>query len=286
MPTSRTGASPFGPSKPGRPPIVVRSICRKDKRPSLKNCAGRMNVKSLLQHAARNWWFLVATGIVLAGAIVEGYWSLRWGPRTDWLLEPLAQAVKDTPLTVGEWIADQAAQPDPRVLEISGANALFQATYREQAQGDYVTIYLLSGWSRDIAVHTPDACYPGAGFVMETSPQPFTLSYGANVAGIGENTTGLRQADLTTAIFTKTEPTGVTRLRVFWSWNDGRGWQSPRFPRWAFGGRRPLVKLYLVAESPPGLPTHESAALRLATVLLPVLDRQLEKAFTSRPPNR
>lgn len=245
-----------------------------------------MKLRPLLQYAAKSWWLLVAAGIILAGAIVEGYWSLRWGPRTEWLLEPLAQAVKDTPRVAGDWIADQASEPDPRVLEISGAHALFQATYREETQGDHVTVYLISGWSRDVSVHTPDACYPGAGFVMETSPQPFTLTYGANFDANEESAPGLRQADLTTAVFTKTEPTGVTRLRVFWTWNDGRSWQSPRFPRWTFGGRRPLVKLYLVAESPPGLPTHESAALRLATVLLPILDRQLEKAFTSHPPNR
>lgn len=247
----------------------------------VKDRGNTSRLKSVLKYAAKNWWFLVAIVIILAGAIVEGYWSLRWGPRTERLLAPLAQAVKETPLRVGEWTSDQAAIPDPRVLEVSGANALFQATYREETQGDYVTVYLLAGWSRDVSVHTPDACYPGAGFVMETSPQPFSFTYGTNSQLDEETNSALRQAEFTTAIFTKTEPTGVTRLRVFWSWNDGRGWQSPRFPRWAFGGRRPLVKLYLVAESPPGLPTHENAALRLAAALLPVLDRQLEKAFTT-----
>lgn len=249
----------------------------------VKDRGDTSHLKSVLKYAAKNWWFLVAIVIILAGAIVEGYWSLRWGPRTERLLAPLAQAVKETPLRVGEWTSDQAATPDPRVLEVSGANALFQATYREETQGDYVTVYLLAGWSRDVSVHTPDACYPGAGFVMETSPQPFSFTYGTNSQLDEETNAALRQAEFTTAIFTKTEPTGVTRLRVFWSWNDGRGWQSPRFPRWAFGGRRPLVKLYLVAESPPGLPTHENAALRLAAALLPVLDRQLEKAFTTGP---
>ncbi|MGQ9503586.1 MAG: exosortase-associated EpsI family protein [Thermogutta sp.] len=245
-----------------------------------------MDLNSSLKYAAKNWWFFAAAGIVLAGTIVEGYWSLRWGTRGEWRLDPLAQSVKDTPLMVGEWTADQTVEPDPRVLDISGAHALFQATYREETRGDYVTVYLVTGWSRDVSVHTPDACYPGAGFVMETSPQLFTLPYETNPAENNESGVGLRQAELTTAIFTKTEPTGVTRVRVFWSWNNGRGWQSPRFPRWAFGGRRPLVKLYLVADSPPGLPTHESAALRLATVLLPILDRRLEAAFITGPPHQ
>ncbi len=235
---------------------------------------------------AKNGWFFLAVGVIIAAAIVEGHWSLRWGSHSERVMAPLAQAVMQTPLTVGEWVTDEAVQPDPRVLEISGAEALFQATYRESTQGDVVTVYLLAGWSRDISIHTPDACYPGAGFVMETSPQPFAFSYEANSQAGEQSSTGLRQAEFSTAIFTKTEPTGVTRLRVFWSWNDGRGWQAPRFPRWAFGGRRPLVKLYLVSESPPGQPTHESPALRLASALLPVLDRQLETALSTRPKER
>lgn len=227
------------------------------------------------------WWFWAAVAVLLVTAIVEGRWTLRWGARGDWQLDPLAEIVKTTPLVLGTWKAEEAVPPDPRVVEVSGARAIFMATYREALQADAVTVYLLVGWSRDMAVHTPDACYPGAGFVMDTSPQPFTLTYGSEKGEGGSHATHLRQAEFTTAIFTKSEPTGVTRLRIFWSWNDGRGWQSPKFPRWTFGGQRPLVKLYLVAESPPGLPVHQSAALRLAQELLPVLDNRLEAAFTT-----
>jgi len=220
--------------------------------------------------------FGLAALIIVAGAIVEGYWSFRWQSSDDELaLNPLAQAVEQVPLSIDVWKASEVVPPDPRVVQISGARALFNTTYRDQTQGDSVTVYLLAGWSRDIAVHTPDACYPGAGFVMETSPQPFTVSYSAQESG-GPT----RQAEFMTAVFTKSEPTGVTRLRVFWSWNDGRGWRAPRFPRWMYGGRRPLVKLYVVAESPLGQLPHQSPALRFAAVLLPVLDARLQEAFS------
>ncbi|WP_347244370.1 exosortase-associated EpsI family protein [Thermogutta sp.] len=221
--------------------------------------------------------FWIAAFVVVAGAIVEGYWSFRWqSSDAELALNPLAQAVEQVPLSIDVWKANEVVPPDPRVVEISGARAIFNTTYRDQTQGDAVTIYLLAGWSRDIAVHTPDACYPGAGFVMETSPQPFTVSYSAqDVRG------PTRQAEFMTAVFTKSEPTGVTRLRVFWSWNDGRGWRAPRFPRWTYGGRRPLVKLYLVAESPPGQLPHQSSALRFGAVLLPILDARLEPALSS-----
>jgi len=221
--------------------------------------------------------FWIAAFIVVAGAIVEGYWSFRWqSSDAELALNPLAQAVEQVPLSIDVWKASELVPPDPRVVEISGARALFNTTYRDQTQGDSVTVYLLAGWSRDIAVHTPDACYPGAGFVMETSPQPFTITYSAQESGGATH-----RAEFMTAVFTKSEPTGVTRLRVFWSWNDGRGWRAPRFPRWTYGGRRPLVKLYLVAESPLGRLPHESPALRFGAVLLPVLDARLQAAFSS-----
>lgn len=246
---------------------------------------GETIVNTVVAGLAR-WWYVCLAGCVLVGgAVVEGYWSLRWGAGDAQLaLNPLAQAVETIPLEIGDWKAEEPVAPDPRVVEISGARALFTTTYRDQSQGDAVSIYLLAGWSRDISVHTPDACYPGAGFVMENTPQRFTFTYFAENAEFGgnEERRGLREAEFMTAVFTKTEPTGVTRVRVFWAWNDGRGWRAPQFPRWAYGGRRPLVKLYLVGDSPPGQLAHDNAALRLAEELLPLLDGRLGPAFAAK----
>lgn len=242
-------------------------------------------VNNVLAGLARWWYVCLAACILVGGAIVEGYWSLRWGAGdAELALNPLAQAVETIPLEIGAWRADEPVSPDPRVVEISGARALFTNTYRDQSRGDAVSVYLLAGWSRDISVHTPDACYPGAGFVMETTPQPFTFTYfgePSDPRGHGERR-GIREAEFLTAVFTKTEPTGVTRVRVFWAWNDGRGWRAPQFPRWTYGGRRPLVKLYLVGDSPPGQLAHDNPALRLAEELLPLLDTRLEAPLATK----
>lgn len=226
---------------------------------------------------------LIAAAIVLC-AVVEGYWSGRWS-RGDGELPPgFSQAVQTLPLETRSWQGRMSPPVDPRVLEISGASVIASAVYRHRATADAATVFLVGGWSRDVSVHTPDACYPGAGFTMEGKPYPFLIEYVPSLPESGNRQADgaareVRTAEFTTAVFTKAEPTGTVRLRVFWAWQDGSGWKSPPMPRWTYGGRRPLVKVYFVAESPAGTLAHQSPAAALARELLPRLDAEVTPAL-------
>lgn len=226
---------------------------------------------------------LIAAAIVLC-ALVEGYWSGRWTDSDGELPPGFLEAVQTLPLETRSWQGRTAPPIDPRVLEISGAAVIVSAAYRNRATADGVTVFLVGGWSRDVSVHTPDACYPGAGFTMEGRPYPFLIEYVPSLPESGnrqaDGTAGeVRTAEFTTAVFTKAEPTGTVRLRVFWAWQDGSGWKSPPMPRWTYGGRRPLVKAYFVAESPAAALAHQSPAVALARELLPRLDAVLTPAL-------
>ncbi|MGQ9606807.1 MAG: exosortase-associated EpsI family protein [Thermogutta sp.] len=220
---------------------------------------------------------LIAAAIFL-GTLVEGYWSGRWTDAAGDLPPGFLEAVQSLPLETRSWQGRKMGPIDPRVLEISGASVIVSAVYQNRTAADRATLFLVGGWSRDVSVHTPDACYPGAGFTMEGRPYPFLVEY---VPPISESESGgpkgaadgtVRTAEFTTAVFTKAEPTGTVRLRVFWAWQDGSGWKSPPMPRWTYGGRRPLVKAYFVAEAPVGTLAHHSPAAALARELLPRLD--------------
>lgn len=211
----------------------------------------------------------LTAGAIVVCALVEGYWSGRWTDHSGDLPPGFVEAVRSLPLETRSWQGRNAGPIDPRVLEISGASVIVSASYRNRTTADDATVFLVGGWSRDVAVHTPDACYPGAGFTMEGRPYPFLIEYAAPEGGAP------RTAEFTTAVFTKAEPTGTVRLRVFWAWQDGSGWKSPPMPRWTYGGRRPLVKAYFVAESPVGTLAHQGPAAALARELLPDLDAVL-----------
>ncbi|NMC20008.1 MAG: exosortase-associated EpsI family protein [Thermogutta sp.] len=223
---------------------------------------------------------LIAAAIVLS-ALAEGYWSGRWAEGTGELPPGFLDALRSLPLETASWQGRKSEPIDPRVLEISGASVIVSAAYRNRATADGATVFLVGGWSRDVSVHTPDACYPGAGFTMEGRPYPFLVEYVPSTVGSGSRRADgaagreVQTAEFTTAVFTKAEPTGTVRLRVFWAWQDGSGWKSPAVPRWTYGGRRPLVKAYFVAESPPATPAHHSPAVALARELLPRLDALL-----------
>ncbi len=229
----------------------------------------------------------VVPGLVAVAVILCTWVEGRWSDNVAALPSGFAKAVQAIPLETEAWEGRLLPPVDPRVLQISGAAAIVSAEYRHRTTGDRVTVFLVGGWSRDVAVHTPDACYPGAGFTMEDRPYPFALEYAAAVGpsavrGKDGDAGEVRSAEFTTAVFTKAQPTGTVRLRVFWAWRGKSGWESPAMPRWTYGGHRPLVKVYFVSESPVGGLPHHSPATDLARQLLPRLDAVLSPALESQ----
>ncbi|RMF88825.1 MAG: exosortase-associated EpsI family protein [Planctomycetota bacterium] len=225
--------------------------------------------------------FAATAVLLIAAGALERRWSGRSAAANDDTLLRFAAAVESVPPIVGSWHGRRGPKPsNPKILEATGALGWFSAEFTETITGDEVSVFWIAGRSRSISIHTPDACYPGAGFVMESEPQAYRVEYTAETNGRIEK----RSADFKTAVFVKSEPMGTTRLRVFWAWNDGTGWTSPGFPRMKYGAVRPLTKLYLIAPSPPGELPHQSTALELADDLLPVLDAKLREAVEASSP--
>ena len=67
----------------------------------------------------------------------------------------------------------------------------------------------------------------------------------------------------------------ASQLRIWWAWNDGKGWRAPDYPRLAFGGAPALFKMYVVEEAA----LKSDASEEFLRVLLPALDEAL---FTGR----
>jgi hypothetical protein len=87
------------------------------------------------------------------------------------------------------------------------------------------------------------------------------------------NTSG---AEFWTADAKKQKSTELSRLRIFWAWNGGDGWQAADNPRLAFVQYALLYKLYLVRELPAAgdLP-DDDPCVELLYLLLPELQRAL-----------
>jgi hypothetical protein len=117
--------------------------------------------------------------------------------------------------------------------------------YVHTATGRRIALLLVWGRPDPVSEHTPDECYPGAGFTPVTEKKKETLDVEAPHPA----------ADFYTQDFAKGGPDG-TRLRIYWAWNaDGR-WQAPDHPHedlarhhqfYSYGGGV-LFKVYVIRE--------------------------------------
>jgi hypothetical protein len=206
---------------------------------------------------------LTAIVLLLGTTVVHGLWTQRW--KQSERLEAAAAALGRVPMNVGDWKGKPIAI-DAGDAAGSGLTGFVGRRYEHQRTGAVVSIYLVCGRPGQVAVHTPDVCYPGAGYeqttvyVRQAVPMP----------------PGQVPAETFTAPFAKQETDVPSYLRIFWTWSAGKGWKAEDSPRWAFAGYPVLYKLYALRVLPG---TDDALAkdptLDLLQQLLPALDKTL-----------
>jgi len=220
----------------------------------------------------RHWSLIVPASVglvlILFASVLQGKWTQRWEDSESQELKVFKTVYEKIPMTVGDWEGERSKEEtNQRELEAAGAEAHLSANYTNPKNGQTVSVYMICGASRNVSVHTPEACYPGAGFVMEGRTQKYTVG----------------AAEFTTAVFTKSTPSGTQRLRLFWAWTADGTWQSPDFPRLVFGGRQSLNKLYLITAAPPDQQVNDSPILPFAAAFLPEVQKVLFPKTVAAP---
>lgn len=202
---------------------------------------------------------IAAAVILIIGAgVVHGKWTNRFGPSPA--LAALAARFESVPMVIGDW-KGTAYELSPAERAMAGAVACLGRRY-STSRGVKVSVLLVGGLPGKISTHTPDVCYRGGGYTLN-SPSPFRRRYGPDD----------RPADFRTMLATR-DGTNPSVLRIFWSWNPSNGWSAPEEPRWTFGNASWLCKLYVVRETsgavvdPGADPSND-----FLSVLLPELDR-------------
>ena len=202
---------------------------------------------------------VAALALIVGSGLVHGAWTNRW--RTTPALADLAARLESVPTVLGDWTATSQAIP-PRELAIAGAVGHISRVYTNPTKGLTVSVLLLCGLPGDISPHTPDACYPGAGYTLGNSER-FVHRY-----GVPE-----RAAEFQTA-FASRAGTKPSRLRLFWAWHAPGGWSAPANARWAFAAEPMLSKLYIVRETGGvAVDPKDDSCAQFLSLLLPELDR-------------
>jgi hypothetical protein len=176
----------------------------------------------------------IVAAVLLMGvsAYYQGIWSERWGEFPE--LKIYSDQLHQVPLKIGEWEGKDIGESSERIKEISGAQGEFNRVYRNAA-GEEVRVMLMCARFRDIFYHSPDLCYPAAGFEMLNPPQQEVID----------------DAEFFTTTFRKSDPvTGTHDERGYWTWTSDGKWLAPKNERLTFSGERALYKMYIFGTVP------------------------------------
>ncbi len=180
----------------------------------------------------------VAAAVLLMGVTCyyQGIWSERWGELPE--LSIYSRQLQEVPMTIGEWTGTDLGESTDRVKELSGSQGEFNRAYRN-ASGQEVRVMLMCARFRDIFSHSPDLCYPAAGFEMLNQPQH-------EVKQIGDT-----EAQFFTTTFRKSDPaSGTHDERGYWTWTSDGTWLAPSNQRLTYAGEKALYKLYIFTTLP------------------------------------
>ncbi len=199
--------------------------------------------------------------LIVGAGLVHGAWTDRWRPSPE--LAALALKFESVPLTIGDWRGVDL-EVRPRERAIAGAAACLSRRYSNASRGISVSVLLLGGLPGDISNHTPDICYPGAGYTLDT-PTAYDYHPDRDKPIVGFRTALATRGGASPSI-----------LRIFWSWNASQSWTAPDDPRWKFASQPTLCKLYVVRETGGAdLDPGHDPSNEFLSVFLPELDRQV-----------
>ncbi len=222
--------------------------------------------------APRTLAVLVGTALVVGPAIIVGNWAGRWKESGELTLA--VSHLDRAPMAIGDWIG-RTEPVDPRAIMAAELNGCVMRRYENSRDRRTITLLLVCGRPGPVSAHTPDVCYPGAGFEM-VQEQPVALSVPIDLPG--------GRAEFAWADFERRASLPPERIRISWSWRSQGAWSVPFSPRMAFGSQTFLYKLYLIqAASEGNEPVDDADFMDLLRRLLPELDKVLDSHEDVRP---
>jgi hypothetical protein len=115
-------------------------------------------------------WMALACTFLAASGLVR-VWQ-------DWRFQNVytREVVPDFPLSslpraLGTWVdKGETSTLDPQIARIAGSIDSMMRTYVDRRTGVVVEVMVLFGRSEQVSVHTPEVCYPAAGYQLGEAP--------------------------------------------------------------------------------------------------------------------
>jgi hypothetical protein len=178
---------------------------------------------------------IAAVVLVVGTTYLHGRMTERWSGRNVAVeLQRSAERLESCfPKRFGDWEAAKELEFDPRELERAGAVGHISRAFDNKRSKARVSVFVVCATPHDASGHTPDRCYPGAGFEIGETEHRQTVPLADG-----------RSAETFTGTFRKSGQT----LRVYWTYGvDGR-WVAPQIARIELADAKAVYKLYVIIE--------------------------------------
>ena len=157
------------------------------------------------------WLRLASVALILAGSGGTRLWQEHRLARTLERGRVSPFPLAELPLILDAW-KGRDAEMDPRIVRGSGSTDIVTRRYVNQKTGVSLDVVILYGPTSDMFIHTPELCYPAAGFEV----LPGTVERSIPVEGTGS-------VPFRSLAFTKGEGGLADTQEVYYSlWYDGR----------------------------------------------------------------
>jgi hypothetical protein len=222
-----------------------------------------------MKTSATGWLMAALAGLLVVGVtVVQGTWTERWVRQDDGgrLAEAAELLERVFPERFGEWVCEQELDSNDQELQRAGAVGHVSKLYRNTRTNARVSAFVVCATPHDASGHTPDRCYPGAGFEIGETEHRHEVK-------LPDGT----EVETFTATFRKAGQT----LRIFWTYGipdgpdpdgpdpDGKGgassaggeqrvaqdagtgrlrWIAPGIARIALSGEPAVYKLYAIID--------------------------------------
>lgn len=207
--------------------------------------------------------FALMCVVIVGTGVIQGKWTNRWN--TSQALARLSDRLDNIPTRFGAWTSEPLVMSS-RERELAGATSALARRYVHETTGESFSLLVLAGLPAHISAHTPEVCYPAAGYTLGPTRQ---LSLDSGRVRTLFNTATATAARTQSLAF-------PSPLTLVWCWDDGTGWTTPNNARFAYMNRPALCKLYFVTSSTSLRNTSDPSHLtNLLRELLPELHAKL-----------
>jgi hypothetical protein len=203
---------------------------------------------------------LAASGVVRARRAEKYDLALKRG-----MAAPIT--LSDVPMVLGPW-RGEPTEIDPEIAKSTGALQIVTRRYVNQMTGVRLELILLFGRAVDIFTHTPEVCYPSAGYTLQSAVKDRPIE-------AGETRTRFR-----TMVYSKGEGARAEYHEVFYSWWYNDQWSLTVGSRKQFERISAMYKVQVDRPLPAGEKvdsTDTSPTESFLNALLPELQKRLEQ---------